>query len=111
MIEVLEAVHDVNADNPTPVFPFASWATAATNLQDAINAGRVIGYGVVVTNGVDHAGTVALTHAVLRSVNGPEVTILDGGGAAGASIWAPTRSSAVSRCRTATPVPMLVAAC
>ncbi len=85
-VEVIEAVHYVNVANTTPVFPYTSWATAATNLQDAVNAGTVTGRLVLVTNGVYRTGTVeaegsnrvALTNVVLRSVNGPEVTIIEG---------------------------------
>lgn len=87
-VEVVEAVHFVDAANATPAFPFTSWATAATNIQDALSAGTVLGRLVLVTDGVYQTGSieaqgssrVALTNAVLRSVNGPEVTIIDGGG-------------------------------
>jgi hypothetical protein len=74
--------------NPTP--PFESWATAATNIQQAVDAARP-GDTMGVTNGVYRLGTVevggrnsglsrvALTNAVIvRSVNGPEVTVIEG---------------------------------
>jgi hypothetical protein len=94
-IQVTEAVHYVNRAHPTPVFPYTSWASAATNIQDAVNAGTVTGRLVLVTNGVYQNGayqspvqlpvfasSVVLTNVVLRSVNGPEVTIIDGAHAA-----------------------------
>jgi PKD repeat protein len=84
----------VNPANPSPSFPYASWATAATNIQDAIGASPVAGRLVVVTNGVYDTGGVAveglmtnriaLTNGVVvRSVNGPAVTILRGAPAPG----------------------------
>jgi len=80
----------VNVANANPVFPYTSWATAATIIPDAVNAGRTTGRLVLVTNGVYQTGTVeanganrvALTNVVLRTVNGPEVTIIDEAGAA-----------------------------
>src|SRR5438105_6039122 len=81
---------DFNSANPLP--PFSSWATAATNIQDALDASQN-GDTVLVTNGVySHGGViinphnlqvtnrVALTNAVtLLSVNGPAVTTISGG--------------------------------
>ncbi|MEI2723259.1 MAG: Calx-beta domain-containing protein [Verrucomicrobiota bacterium] len=78
----------VNVNNPNPVFPFTTWATAATNIQAAVDVSKA-GDTVLVTNGIYRTGSleaegpnrVVLTnHLLLRSVNGPEVTILDGGG-------------------------------
>ena len=88
-IEVVDAVHYVNGANPNPVFPYASWETAATNIQDAVAAGNTVGRLILVTNGVYRTGVsmasgtnrVALTNAVvLRSVKGPAATIINGGG-------------------------------
>jgi hypothetical protein len=90
LVQVVNApVHYVNLVNATPSFPFTSWPTAATNIQDAIGAGAVAGRRVVVTDGVyDTGGTVvfgslsnriALTNGVLvESVNGPYVTVIRG---------------------------------
>ncbi len=77
----------VDVANPTPVAPYTSWATAATNIQEAVNASTAAGRLVLVTNGVYLTGStlaaganrVALTNVTLRSLNGPETTIIDGG--------------------------------
>jgi PKD repeat protein len=87
VVTVSAAVHYVNPASAHPVFPYGSWETAATNIQDAIGAGTLPGRLVLVTNGVYRLGTVAieevnrvaLTNAVVvRSVNGPEVTVIEG---------------------------------
>jgi hypothetical protein len=63
--------------NPTP--PYASWATAATNIQDAVVAGQW-GSVVLVSNGVYAGGLSIDKPLTLLSVNGPQFTIIDGGG-------------------------------
>lgn len=78
----------VNAGNPAPVAPYTSWATAATNIQDAI-AQTVKGDTVLVTNGLYNVGgksmdglitnRVSIDKAILvQSVNGPTATIIQG---------------------------------
>lgn len=60
-------------------FPFAGWATAATSIQSAVNAG-LDGCTVWITNGIyalDAAVTVTKALTV-RSLNGREVTVVDG---------------------------------
>jgi hypothetical protein len=67
--------HFVCPESTNPVSPFANWATAATNIQQAVNA-AVAGDDVVVTNGTYGAVNVDKP-LLLRSVNGAQVTIID----------------------------------
>ncbi len=69
----------VAADSANPVAPYWSWATAARSIQDAVSV-AVPGDAVLVTNGV-YPGTVNVTNPLaLRSVNGPQFTLINGGG-------------------------------
>jgi hypothetical protein len=76
----------VSLDSLNPSPPFNTWPTAATNIQQAVDAASA-GDEIVVTNGVYRVGTVetnglnrvALTKAVVvRSVSGQEVTVIEG---------------------------------
>jgi hypothetical protein len=78
----------VSLGSRAPQFPFDSWSTAATNIQDAIET-AVIGGLIIVSNGVYASGTrvvhgtlsnrVALTKPVtLKSLNGPVFTVIEG---------------------------------
>ena len=78
----------VDRSNLLPESPFLSWAAAATNIQDAVDAADP-GDTIWVTNGfydggyglvnVDSTTRVAVTKALtLRSVNGPAVTTISG---------------------------------
>ena len=80
---------DLNCANATS--PFMDWTTAATNIQDAIEA-SVDGDLILVTNGVyagggrvmagDLTNRVALNKALtVQSVNGPFATVIRGIGA------------------------------
>ena len=89
------SVHYVAADSPNPVSPYSTWATAATTIQAAVDA--AFSYSMIfVTNGVYTVGgravgdgvlcRIALTNAnlVVQSVNGPDVTRIEGAGPRGA---------------------------
>ena len=97
----LAAIHYVDASGTNPVSPYANWVTAATNIQDAVDAASP-GEQIMVTNGVYAAGgrnwygsgtnRVTLTNSVtLQSVNGPAVTMIVGGMAAGQNLTTATR--------------------
>jgi len=84
----------VSLESPNPSPPFATWATAATNIQHAVDAANT-GDTVLVTNGVYAVGwrepldslgyglgpsRVAVTNAIkVESLNGPLVTTIQGG--------------------------------
>ena len=79
---LLLALSNLSADtlfvcpgSTNPVPPFTNWVTAATNFQQAVNAAAA-GDEVVVTNGVYGAVNVDKP-LLLRSVNGPQATIID----------------------------------
>jgi hypothetical protein len=82
-------VYYVSQSSTNPVAPYLSWDTAATNIQDAVDAAYV-GGTVLVSNGVyatsgeaaqDGNRVAVIKQIAVRSVNGPAVTTVDGGGA------------------------------
>ena len=90
MVHVAEGSYYVALGNPGPVFPYTTWNTAATNIQDAVEAAPIGGV-IWVSNGVYQAGsrtvdgitTNRVTMSVpmtVRSVNGANATMIDGGG-------------------------------
>ncbi len=77
------AVHYVDVNGTNPVSPFTSWATAATNIQDAV----VYGGTILVTNGIYQYGSYSASgnnrvyvpnNVTVQSVNGPTVTTIMG---------------------------------
>ncbi len=80
---------DVNSFMPMP--PYSDWLTAANNIQDAIDAASP-GDLILVNDGIYSSGgatvnnsaqtnRVAVNKAVtIQSVNGPNVTVIEGGG-------------------------------
>ena len=82
-------------DSPDPKHPYATWRTAAHEMQPALNRGRGPDDEVLVTNGVYATGVAAeyggngardcriVVYGRVRSVNGPEVTVIQGAKAPG----------------------------
>jgi hypothetical protein len=66
---------DVNSTNPVP--PYASWSTASTDIQSAINI-STNGDLVNVTNGIYRGGISINDSAIVQSVNGAIHTFIDG---------------------------------
>lgn len=96
-------IHSVDIGSANPIPPYTSWQTAATNIQDAIDA-AVTGDIVLVTNGIfatggkvtlgDLTNRVALDKALtVISVNGYADTVIEGA-------WDPisTNGPAAVRC-------------
>jgi len=90
--QVLGATHYVDLNSPSPSSPYTSWPTAATTIQDAVDAASA-GEDILVTNGLYTAGgkavggitnRVAIDKAVtVRSVHGPQFTLISGSGVPG----------------------------
>ena len=88
LVHVTEEIHYVDLASATPIQPFTSWSTAATNIQDAVDAAVLPGAKVVVADGVYTYGgravgaqtnRVVITRFVqVQSVNGPAMTVIQG---------------------------------
>ena len=68
----------VSLESKNPVAPYASWQTAANDIQHAVNFAKA-GDTVLLTNGVYSPISVPISINV-ESVNGPLLTAIDGGG-------------------------------
>jgi hypothetical protein len=77
--QVPAATHYVSLGSTNPTPPYTNWVTAARNIQDAVIV-AVTNDVVVVTKGVYPGGVSVTNPLVLLSVNGPQVTLIDGGG-------------------------------
>jgi hypothetical protein len=80
--------HCVDAAGINPVAPYSTWATAATNIQDAITSSSA-GDIVLVTNGLYASGGISMDGIItnrvsvnkaiiVQSVNGPNATLIQG---------------------------------
>jgi hypothetical protein len=90
VFEIAAASRHVDVTNSNPVPPYADWATAATNVQDAIDVAAdgdliLVADGVYASEGRILGGTlncVVVDKAVtVQSVNGFAATVIDGRGA------------------------------
>ena len=82
--------HYVSTNSPSPTSPYTNWETATAIIQEAIDVAEA-GDTISVTDGVYQAIVVDKAIA-LRSVNGPDVTVIPGlttnGGTAGCAYLA-----------------------
>ena len=68
----------VSSASPNPQSPYASWTTAATNIQAAVSSAEA-GDFIVVTDGVYSGGVTVSSPVTLLSVNGANSTVIKGG--------------------------------
>lgn len=90
-VTALADTHYVDINNPNPSAPYTSWATAANDIQTAVDASST-GDSVLVADGVYNSGgaitpgytsknrVVITNNIVVQSVNGPEQTFIFGQG-------------------------------
>src|SRR4051812_16367061 len=82
-VRAVADVHYVDVNSTNATLPYVSWSTAAMNIQDAVDAAAV-GDEIVVTNGLYATGGRGANRVKVdkqlnvRSVNGPQFTIIGG---------------------------------
>src|SRR5881396_1213704 len=85
-INAAGVTHYVDVNSTNAAAPYTNWTIAAVNIQDAVDA-CVAGDEIVVTNGTYATGVrenygknrvVVDKPLTLRSVNGPEFTVIQG---------------------------------
>ena len=82
------ATHYVSLWITAPTPPYATWATASTTIQQAVDVAAA-GDQIVVTNGTYATGSRGVYRVTvdkpltLQSVNGPQATVIDSGRAVG----------------------------
>jgi hypothetical protein len=67
----------VNINNPTPAFPYTSWSSASTNIQNAINV-TANGDEVLVDDGIYYGGINTADAITIQSVDGSGATWING---------------------------------
>ena len=80
MVHVVQEIHYVAAISANSRQPYTSWSTAAHSIQDAMDVAAAPGALLLVSNGVYAGGLVLDKPLTLRSVNGPQFTVINGGG-------------------------------
>ena len=94
---VLAATHYVNLNNSSPASPYTNWASAAQNIQDAIDASSASDL-ILVTNGTYNTGSRTVADSTpcrvvidkpitVRSINGPAATLIEGFSLPGSFPW------------------------
>jgi hypothetical protein len=90
-----QTIFYVSQESTNPIAPYTNWATAATDIQSAVDQALLPGQSVLVSNGVYQTGgrfppglsttnRVAIPRALrVASVNGPVVTVIQGQRSAG----------------------------
>jgi hypothetical protein len=84
-VNSLAATHYVDVNGTNATAPYTNWSTAATTIQDAVDAAAA-GDEVLITNGwystgwgPEQAYRVEVSKPLnLRSANGPQLTVVDG---------------------------------
>ncbi|HLX69195.1 MAG TPA: choice-of-anchor Q domain-containing protein [Verrucomicrobiae bacterium] len=76
-LDVSAATLYVSLNSTNPIAPYSDWSTAATNIQNAIDA-SANGDLILVTNGDYQNGIVTTNAITIQSVNGSGATFIDG---------------------------------